>query len=355
MAKLKILVEMKHGLGDCVCMLPALSAIRENYPDAYIALLINGEANQEIFEHSQIPIDDYFYFSLKNRSIGYTVETLAKLFFKHFDIGVLATMTPPKKGMGLFKLLGVKRCFGEQYDGWNFLDLDDSIHFVHRNLNIVSKFCPNLQNQQPRLYPKMGDGVKFQNFKKSKHIKIAVSIGGADKNYYKGKYVFTRNWKKEYMHTLVDLLSRNQEYDIFLLGGKLEESLIGDYVDLLGRNNIFNFVNQTSIGESIYLLSVCQLAVGVDTGMQHIADALGVPTVSIFGPTNPKTHGAFSKKATFVLCNPKLDCQFCFDHDIYYTCPDRKCLNEISAQMVYNEILKKLKDGRREKYDNRTD
>lgn len=344
MSQLKILVEMKYGLGDCVCMLPALAAIRENYPEAYIALMVNGKANQEIFEHSHIAIDDYFYFSLKNRSIAYTIKTIIKLMSKRFDIGVLATMTPKTKGMGLFKILGIKKCFGEQYDGFNFLDLDNSIHFVNRNLNVVSKFCPQIQDQQPRLYAKLEDGVKFQALKKSSNIKIAVSIGGADKNYYKGNYVFTRSWKKEYMHTLVDLLSSNPEYDILLLGGKLEESLIGEYADLLKRKNVFNFVNRTSIGESIYLLSICQLAVGVDTGMQHVADALNVPTISIFGPTNPKTHGAFSKKASFVLCNPKLKCQFCFDKDIYYTCPNRKCLNEISAQMVYNKVLKKLRD-----------
>ena len=351
MSRLKILVEMKHGLGDCVCMLPAIAAIRKNYPKAYIALLINGKANQEIFEHSHIAIDDYFYFSLKNRSITYTVKTIFKLMRKHFDIGVLATMTPKTKGMFFFKILGIKKCFGEQYNGLNFLDLDNSLHFVNRNLNIISKFCPKIENRQPPLFANLEEGIKFQNLRKSPHVKIAVSIGGADKNYYKGKYVFTRNWKKEYMHDLVELLSNNPEYDVLLLGGKLEVNLISDYTDLLECKNVYNFVNQTSIGESIYLLSMCQLAVGVDTGMQHIADALGVPTVSIFGPTNPSTHGAFSKKASFVLCNPKLSCQFCFGKDIYYTCPNRKCLNSISPQKVYHKILLLLRDLYGEKYD----
>lgn len=344
MKRKRILVEMKHGLGDCVCILPALAAIRENYPDAYLALIVNGKANKEVFEHSHIPIDDYFYFSLKNRSVFYTIKTLITLAKKRFDIGVLATMTPKKKGMWLFKLLGIKRCYGEQYDGLNFLDLESRLHFVDRNLKVVRKFCNNLGDSQPRLYPDPHDGLRFSQATSSKCIKIAVNIGGADKNFYKGEYVFTRNWDKNNMHLLVDLLSRNPDYDIYLLGGKLEADLLVDYTDLIQRKNVYNFVNQTSVSESIYLLSICQLVVGVDTGMQHIADALGIPTISIFGPTNPKTHGAYSQKASFVLCEPMLKCQYCFEKDIYYTCPDRQCLNNISAQQVYGQVKKRIGD-----------
>lgn len=40
MKRPKFLVEMKHGLGDCVCMLPAVDALRIRYPDAYIAMIV---------------------------------------------------------------------------------------------------------------------------------------------------------------------------------------------------------------------------------------------------------------------------------------------------------------------------
>ena len=79
--------------------------------------------------------------------------------------------------------------------------------------------------------------------------------------------------------------------------------------------------------------------------MQHIADALGKRTVSIFGPTNPATHGAYSDKAVFVQCEDKLSCQHCFGTDIYYECPDRKCLNSISAEQVFQKARDLIEIG----------
>lgn len=46
----KFLIEMKHGLGDCVCMLPAVTAIRKQYPNAYIAMIVNGKTTKKFLD-----------------------------------------------------------------------------------------------------------------------------------------------------------------------------------------------------------------------------------------------------------------------------------------------------------------
>ena len=340
---LKILIEMKHGLGDCVCMLPAIKAVREKYPNAYIAMIVNSKANEEIFRHGNVKIDRYHYFSLKNYSKISTLNTLAELFLTRFDIGILATMTPATKGKMLFKLLGIKECYGEQYDGRQFLDLDNSKHFVDRNLDVVHKLTGDVVDRQPHLFAFPSDGDNFTNiFSRLQGKNIAVNIGGADKNYYKGNYVFTRSWNKNSMHELTKSLSNIKKYNVFLIGGKLEEELLIDYEDVLVKNNVFNFVNQTTIGETIYILSQSDCVIGVDTGMQHVADALGKPTVSIFGPTNPSTHGAYSSQARFVQCRPLLSCQYCFTTNNYYTCPNRRCLNTITSENVLQVVEESL-------------
>lgn len=58
MKRLKILVEMKHGLGDCVCMLPAIRAVRYKFPDAYIALLVNGKPMKKSFVIAEFGLID---------------------------------------------------------------------------------------------------------------------------------------------------------------------------------------------------------------------------------------------------------------------------------------------------------
>ena len=346
MNRLKILIELKHGLGDCVCMLPAIRAVRHKFPDAYLALLVNGKANEEIFRHSGIRIDRYYYFSLKNRSKLYTIKTLFSLMKEQFDIGIMAMMTPSTKGRYLFKLLRIHDCFGEQYKGLHFLELDNKKHFVDRNIDVVSSLTGEVTDRQPHLYAKNGECSNVEKILSGFNgSSIVVNIGGADKNYYKGKYVYTRNWCQQNMVKLVSMLAQLREYHIILLGGKLEESLLPNYKEVLMADNVHNFVNRTSISESIYILSKCICSIGVDTGMQHIADALGKRTVSIFGPTNPATHGAYSDKAVFVQCEDKLSCQHCFGTDIYYECPDRKCLNSISAEQVFQKARDLIEIG----------
>lgn len=327
---------MKHGLGDCVCMIPTIRALRNTYPDWYIAVLVNGKANEEIFTHSGVKIDRFYYFSLKERPVYYTFHTLYQLRKEHFDYGVLAPMTPLKKGKIFFQILGVHYALGEQYRGIQFLDLDEKVHFIDRDLMCISPLCPRIYDHQPRLFARESELAYIESFFNFSHRRIALQIGGADKNYYKGNYVFTRNWKRSYMFQLAEKLSQLKGYDICLMGGKLEEKLIGDYRYIISKDNVINFVGRTNIGQSIALLSTCILSIGVDTGMQHAADALGIPTLSVFGPTNPHTHGAYSLKAHFI--ETKQPCQYCFGTDLYYTCANRKCMNDISPDQVFEKI-----------------
>ena len=84
----------------------------------------------------------------------------------------------------------------------------------------------------------------------------------------------------------------------------------------------------------------CTCSIGIDTGMQHIAGALSVPTVSIFGPTNPKYIGPFSTCSYFV--EHEVSCKYCYGTDRYIYCKHRRCLTEISPQQVMDIVERVL-------------
>ena len=48
--KLKILIDSKHGLGDCVQIIPMLQIIRDNYPDCYLAVIVRNKASRELLQ-----------------------------------------------------------------------------------------------------------------------------------------------------------------------------------------------------------------------------------------------------------------------------------------------------------------
>ena len=326
----KILVEMRHGLGDCVCQLPMLKALREKNPQAYIAVIVHSPANAEILRHSKIPIDDYFYLSLKEYPLKATIKTLMTLRKHHFDEGYLALVTPPKKGKLLFSLLNVKARYGEQY-------LQDNKgfywgSFIDRNIDLVADSAT--ADSLPHLY--LEQEKNKQNRSKKK---IIVNIGGGEGQLYEGKRIFPKQWPG--MLDFVNyVLQQNQE--VTLMGGVMEKELIKSYEKMLSCFNVTNMVGKLSIAEAMSELATAGVVVGVDTGMQHVAAALGIPTVTIFGPTNPAVCGPRGGQAVYVRHN--LDCQPCIGTRQWVKCEHRNCLRSIEPEMVYQQVLKVLND-----------
>ena len=197
----------------------------------------------------------------------------------------------------------------------------------------------------PRLYPRNDDVTRFMlNISQKKYSKIVgVCIGKADISY---KYklirrgeVYTRAWGSD---KFIDLISRLRERNILiiLLGGTQEINIAKYFNNFFyGDDGVIDFVGKTSMIESMSLSSICDLQIGVDTGMQHVASAVGTTTLSIFGPTNPLTHGAYGSNSFFVTYSPKLDCQFCFGTRKYLLCKRRSCLDNISVDMVYDRVV----------------
>lgn len=345
---MKILIEALHGLGDTVCLLPMIAKVRSLYPEANITLLIKYGINKSIIEASKIKIDHAIVLNMYSRDFLATIRKMVYLRRQHFDLAISSANTPVKKAKLFMKFVNAKKTVGLQHEKNLCFDLlNDKYHFVEANfMAIKTLLVDNLSDKQPKLY---ADTVlkeqlchKF-DILSSKKI-IGVCIGNADFS-YKNRWlrigkVFTRGWGIHNMSTLVKILL-NDGYEVLLFGGKLEESLLSYIPDeTLKNSNLINIVNKTNLKETMALSALCNVIIGVDTGMMHIADALGIRTVSIFGPTNPKTHGAYSDKASFV--EVETSCKYCYGTKKYVECEDRKCLKNISFEHLYSSIINNI-------------
>lgn len=353
---MKILIESLHGLGDTVCMLPTIELIRKTYPEAYITVLVKFVAAADIIERSEIPVNQIICLDIY-KNLKRSFQVIRQLHMMHFDYGISSAVTPVRKANIFMKMIAPKKHIGLQTQGVFFDSLKDKYHFVDANLQGISAICPlPKQKIYPKLYPDRESlsAVKAKIGKDNlKHPIIGICIGDADyslKNrFLRTRKVYTRSWGIANMSNLIKQLQShmNDPFTIVLIGGKAETGLL-PYLrehQTLG-NGICNLVGQTSIKESIALASLCDVVVGVDTGMQHIADAASVPTISIFGPTNPQSHGAYSSKAAFVVNRGVCVQQFCYGSKLYVQCKNRKCLKCIDAMNVCNLILRLVNMGR---------
>ncbi|WP_195394981.1 glycosyltransferase family 9 protein [Veillonella parvula] len=339
--QLNILVEIMHGLGDTVCALALLKGVRYLYPDAKLTVLCKMNAGRDIVESSYIPIDKIIVLDVY-KNIYTSFKTIINLRKQNFDIGISAGITPVKKSQLFMKLCGVKQHLGFQASGTNKYDYD--IHFVEANVKTIGLDFND--EFRPQLYIDINSDKiidhYFYGLDKSRPI-IGICIGNADPSltnrWLRTGRVFPKAWGITRMRELIKLLV-NKDYQVVLIGGNQEEPLLEELHEFLGLSKVVNLVGKCSIKQSMAAIKRCTCSIGIDTGMQHIAGALSVPTVSIFGPTNPKYIGPFSKCSYFV--EHEVSCKYCYGTDRYIHCKHRRCLTEISPQQVMDIVERVL-------------
>ena len=240
------------------------------------------------------------------------------------------------------KLCGVKEHIGFQASGTNKYDYD--MHFVEANVKTLGlEFNDELR---PQLYVDTDSDKSichyFDGLDQSRPI-IGLCIGNADPSltnrWLRTGRVFPKAWGITRMRELIKLLV-NKDYQVVLIGGSQEEPLLEELHEFLGLSKVVNLVGKCSIKQSMAAIKRCTCSIGIDTGMQHIAGALSVPTVSIFGPTNPKYIGPFSTCSYFV--EHEVSCKYCYGTDRYIYCKHRRCLTEISPQQVMDIVERVL-------------
>jgi len=122
-----------------------------------------------------------------------------------------------------------------------------------------------------------------------------------------------KNWPAEHYATVAKSLYQ-KGYRILLCGGPADQAL-GESIMHQSGVPLINAANKTSLLQLGALLSRCDLLVTGDTGPLHMAIALGIPTVSIFGPTDPKRFGPLT--AGHIVLEREMDCRPCHKR----TCP----------------------------------
>jgi len=333
----RVLVKEVNWLGDLVMSLPALRAVRRAFAAARLTVLIKRELAS--FFDGATWIDEVIPYTLARglRGLGDRCKMMAALRARRFD---LAVVFPRSFDAALWPALArIPQRAGVASDGRGWLlthktRLAPEIlerHQVHSYIQMLrntlqvdgdaSDYVPEVSESHRRA---MRAWLQAHRRRPAGRL-IAIAPAAA--------YGPAKQWPSAAYALLIDGLAARYGAEAVLVGTPNERDKCAA-VAAASRAGALVAAGETCVGEALALLSLCDGFAGNDSGSMHVAGALGVPTVGIYGSTRPERTGPLGPK-TRVLYHP-IECSPCLRRTCRYG--HYKCLTQIGA----DEVLRAL-------------
>ena len=148
----------------------------------------------------------------------------------------------------------------------------------------------------------------------------------------------TKRWPAERYAEAGRMLRAKTGGSIVLLGGR-DEMALGEKIATGIGEGVVNKVGNTSIVEMGSILAGVDLVVSNDCGPMHMAAALGIHVLALFGPTDPVRTGPFGAGHRVLVSD--VDCRPCFGRSCRLTGPE--CMTGITAKQVVSAALEMLR------------
>jgi len=329
---MKIVVRAPNWIGDVILSYPALKSLRLNFPQVQIWIAakewVQDLCNSFDFIEGTISLPKLN--NLKN------IKKAAQRIKGHnFDIGLL--LTNSFSSAFLFYLAKIPQRWGYSQDNRGFLltkgaalkKLDDSSsHQVNYYLNLISRL--GLQTSPPELVIPLSSEEK--NWAKRELTSLGYEPSKPLVILSPGAYYGpAKRWPASKFSELASMLQKKKRAEILIVGSPDEVRLAESISSSLEKNPI-NMAGKTTLRQLSVLISLANLFITNDSGPMHIANALRVPVIAIFGPTDPRVTGPFHQPSTVI--KKDVPCWPCS----YRKCPfDHRCMMEIEPEDIFLE------------------
>lgn len=337
----KILIIKPSSLGDVIHAFPFVTALKELYPDSVISWLINAEYKALIEGHSLI--DEVIVFDRESwnsklyRSLQNFWRLVCDLRIKKFDM-VFDLQGLFRSGIITFLSGGSEKiCFKYTREGSSVfysrrLGVNEkNVHAVDRMLSILEDLGWQKRNITLKDF--------WINIPQAAEQRIEDILRKEKKAYDSQKLVvinpFTKwqskSWDIQKYAALGDALVEKFNVNI-VISGSYEDKQQGEIICQMMRQPALNLIGKTEIGELAALLKHSSLLISADSGPVHLANALGIQTITLFGPTSPQRTGAYLS-GNAIVCKEK-DCAPCFKKK----CKTLFCMREIEVEDVIKAV-----------------
>ncbi|HEX4208356.1 MAG TPA: lipopolysaccharide heptosyltransferase II [Ktedonobacteraceae bacterium] len=333
-------------IGDVIMTTPLLEVIQQRYPEAKITYVV-GSWSKTIAEHhpAVAQIIDCGTVGIPGRYRLQAYLQLAKrLRSYHFDLAFVLDRSPMLTLLPW--LAGVPRRVGPDSLGRGF-SLTDRVlatasptqlqHQAEIYLDLARALYLPIEQPRMRFVPSTEE---LHTVQRTDGLQIAVFPGGGSNP---GMELTVKRWPLERYRELVRKLVNVLDANVLLIGGKedyeLNQQLMQGLDGEPAQMQVQNLAGQTSFGQTAAQLSVCDLFIGNDSSPMHLAAAVGIPVIAIFGPTSPQEYGPYpldDPRHIALWKNP--NGRPCFFLGKMQECANCTCMQSVTLDDVWEAI-----------------
>jgi ADP-heptose:LPS heptosyltransferase len=321
-----VLTIHQGALGDFILALPALETVRKAFPQAESVIMgyprILELVEKRFYAEEIRSIDQKGMASFFVRE-GALDSTLSQ-FFKKFDLIVVFG----KDGEGTVTGNLKRVCEGRVLHIRSFPPWDEKVHLTDHLLKQFAQHGFPASGANPKLYLKEADREWARDFWKSKGVtleersKVVVLHPGSGSK----KKAWPLDRFLDLAHTLQDYLGSK----ILVVLGPAEGPEVQKAFEGMGPAAPILAKGLTLL-QLASVMEACRFFTGNDSGISHLAAALGLPTVAIFGPTDQRVWSPRGEK-TFVVSSA-VHCSPC-PQERFLLCKDSRCLRGVEMKEV---------------------
>lgn len=334
------------AIGDVVHSLPLLEALKRHFPDARIDWLVEEGAAQIIEGH---PALERIIISRRkpwqkrlSRSLAYAAvlreirRFLQEIRSREYDLiidlqgllksGILTGLARGKRKIGMD---------GAREGGWLFFNerpiaVDYDQHAIDRYLKLGAYLDCEISGWQGRIPVFEPDKRRVDELLRRYDLqdKPLVAINPVAR--WK-----TKLWRPERLAAVADRIREELAHEVVFTGSAEDRRLIRETMAFM-QSKAFNLAGQTSLKSLACLYGRCRTLVTTDTGPMHMAAAMGLPVVALFGPTAPWRTGPYGEGHAVIRSD--LDCSPCFKKK----CEHVQCMDRIRTADVFESVKRVL-------------
>ncbi len=329
-----IIVRMPNWLGDLVMAVPVLTDLRHHWPQATITAMCQGKVGTVIAHDPHV--NEILHFQKPSGWLHRQAhrDIISPLKQGDYDLGIL--LTNSFSSAWWFWRGDVAQRVGYATHCRSFL-LTDAIefpkskNFQHQVVTYKMLLEPlgvPLSDTPPTLYLTQEEKEETRKWLEKYGITpddwvIGINPGAA--------YGSAKCWLPDRFKVLSQRLLENPKVKILFFGDKPGAPLVND-ICLGLPDRAVNLSGKTTLRELMGFIQICRAFLTNDSGPMHIASALGVPLVALFGSTSDTMTGPYSGG---VVIHKHVPCSPCYRR----TCPiDFRCMKKIEVDDVYQEL-----------------